>query len=189
MSLALLILFSSFVIQVYRNPFLPSGKVSTTSNVERGSNAAIVSFSNKVSNQYRFDYNLLESAYLICSIFLLLSGLVFESANVDYETGKQILALFVVLITISSSLLFVMIVGVELYRSIQFAKEKDAQLIEEPVDDLVVIKDNPLFPVPLQDLIHRGMAGISNIKDRLGKQHENTKKDSEGIEMGDIEEK
>lgn len=151
--MALLILFTSFVIQVYRNPFLPSGKIEIP--LEELSQASSHS---KLISQYRFDYNLLESAYLICSIFLLLSGLVFESSNIEsYQNGRNLLAVLVILAIFASSILFVGIVAVELYRSIQFAKSKNKpkksiQMTDMSQKSQIEMKDNPLSLMGLHQI-------------------------------------
>lgn len=119
MSLSLLILFGSFVAQVYYNPFLPSGKLGKSENNSDDRSAFLPNSMTK----YRFDYNTLEGAYLTCSIFLLISGLVFESSSSDtYESMKNFLSILVIVIILASSMIFIGIVVVELCRSIQYAR-------------------------------------------------------------------
>lgn len=122
-SVGLLILFTSFVLQVHFNPYLPSGKISKHNLVDNADTEQVIS-ADKIMLKYRFNYNFLESSYLICSILLLLSGLVFESASTErYESARQIVAVFVMLMISLALVLFVCVISIELYRSLQFAKK------------------------------------------------------------------
>ena len=57
-------------------------------------------------NQYVFDYNVLESSLLVCGIFLLLAGLVFNSAKFDEGTPEYTALIWIVICIVAGSTLY-----------------------------------------------------------------------------------
>jgi fumarate reductase subunit D len=71
---------------------------------------------------YIFDYNGLETTLLISSIFVLLSGMIFQSNTFDEDDLQYQLLVFLTAIIIIGSTMFVMgLLVFELYRSVRYA--------------------------------------------------------------------
>lgn len=142
-SLSIAVIFASYVVHVRAQPFLPRASVSTKflrlgDNVspspgsrkkagKKGSKrASVIRMSREAAQssmiKYTFDYNTLESAFLIGSLFILLSGMVFESAAVPRgTTSYTVLSVTVVGVIIFAIVAFLGVLCFELYRSIKFA--------------------------------------------------------------------
>ncbi len=68
------------------------------------------------------DYNSLESTYLVSSMMILLSGMVFRARGFHVGTaGYQLLTAAVVLIVIVATVMFVLLLAIELYKSFRDA--------------------------------------------------------------------
>jgi hypothetical protein len=70
-----------------------------------------------------FRYNELETAYLVCSVFILLAGMSFQSGilvrgKVTYWMVTYLVALAVV----GSAVTFILVLGVEVYRTVRAAR-------------------------------------------------------------------
>jgi hypothetical protein len=73
------------------------------------------------------DYNTLESAFIICSVVILMSGLVFSSGAFTPGTfGYYVLEVLVCLIVGGSSVSFSSLVAMEVYRSFKNSHLHDA---------------------------------------------------------------
>lgn len=69
-----------------------------------------------------FDYNTLESAFLISATFMLLGGLIFKSVADSKGTPAYVfLTAFVAILFIFSLVLFVGLLSYEMYQALKFA--------------------------------------------------------------------
>jgi hypothetical protein len=57
-------------------------------------------------NRYVFDYNVLESSLLVCGVFLLLAGLVFNSAKFEEGTAEYKALIWIVILVVAGSTLY-----------------------------------------------------------------------------------
>ena len=89
-SLSIAIIFSSYVLQSRFHPFLDVLDIdSTEDTLERFRREGAVL-------NYVFKYNLLETVYLITSMFVLLSGLAFESTYLQPGTRSYLCLTYLV---------------------------------------------------------------------------------------------
>jgi hypothetical protein len=69
-----------------------------------------------------FDYNTLESAFLISATFMLLGGLIFKSVSSSKGTPAYVfLSAFVAILFLSSVILFVGLLSYEMYQALKYA--------------------------------------------------------------------
>lgn len=140
-SVSIGVMFTAYVLHARSKPFLPRQSISQTllelSEHERKASIggkgkaknrrqSLVAIAEQVKKQramtYVVDYNTLESAFLICSMLLLLSGMIFSSAHWSEDSLEYDLLTYTVLTAIVlSSISFFVILVVETFRALRFA--------------------------------------------------------------------
>jgi hypothetical protein len=120
-SVAVMIMFFSYVIQAATRPFLMRLPTSASS---LQSVAAEIGEARAARLSYVFDYNTLENALLITSTMTLMGGMIFSSVSMDVGADSPAflgVAAAVVIMILTAVAGFVAMLLREIYRSFQFA--------------------------------------------------------------------
>lgn len=132
-------MFTAYVLHARAKPFLPRASISKTllelaeherkaAEIHgRSRRQSLIKIGEQLHQQrshtYVVDYNTLEAAFLVCSMLLLLSGMVFSSAHWKQGSLQYDMLTYVVLIAIIiSSVSFLVILVVETARALKFAR-------------------------------------------------------------------
>lgn len=73
----------------------------------------------KIKTRYLYDYNMLESTFLCCAIFVLLAGMMFKSSEFD-GVAYSIMEWFVLSIVFGSTVACIVTVLAELFASLKY---------------------------------------------------------------------
>jgi len=154
-AIAIGLLFVSYSLQMNMQPYLGRSSVPLARFANSGTTLA---FKRRVlrkgrafrklarvaateSAQYIFNYNRLEAILLSSSIFVLLSGLIFEAASEgEANSGVTGLGVFVAVMLVAAHLLVLGSIGFEIWRSLKYTSEIKQLKVRVPL--------SPLSPPP-----------------------------------------
>lgn len=111
------IIFVSYALHVHYQPFLDPEPPSA---IDDSTGRSLVA--QGVQLIYAYKYNSLETLYLITSLFILLAGMAFQSGVTTVGSGPHVVLTWLVAVVLVSCIcLFLGVLAVEVWRSIQFA--------------------------------------------------------------------
>ena len=140
--LSIAIIFISYALQVHCRPYLDhldlAVPATSIDHVKR--HGAVL--------RYVIRYNLLEETYLLCSLFVLLCGMIFESAVLTRGTTAYLALTYIVAIVLVGSFTCMCgMVGIEIVRSLKHAKAVHTSQHQ--------LKSNPALGAPTLEMTPR----------------------------------